>query len=392
MTRFPMRAHKTFAPEAISVSQARAFTRRTLEGWGAEELVDSASLIVSELVTNAVVHTGTPARLALWLQGHDLRIEVEDRHPSRFLPFTADQAPATAEHGRGLLITTSLSTTWGVEYTPTAKRVWAFFSNDDAPPVPETPRGVHRSDDSGKSWRRVVGVQGCPTALFASDGAPREAPPGVHRSGGAAHVAVVEVATDGTVTTWNADATTMFGWAAEEAVGRAYVDLVDPAGGGAPPEDLGVPAGPGSWQGTYTVLCSDGTGAPVFASHRRAVDPDGTIALLVAEEQRALLEPPAPAAPVVIAGSTSPGLRDEALVRLGAQEYLALAAERARDPMAADATYVLLAHDFDDDLEVVAVSGLPEGLLGSRWWCPTSRTSTYPCWPAPTCARWWSCR
>lgn len=329
MTRFPMRAHKTFAPEAISVSQARAFTRRTLEGWGAEELVDSASLIVSELVTNAVVHTGTPARLALWLQGHDLRVEVEDRHPSRFLPFTTDQAPATAEHGRGLLITTSLSTTWGVEYTPTAKRVWALFSNDDAPPVPETPPGVHRSDR-------------------------------------AAHVAVVQVATDGTVTTWNGDATTMFGWTAEEAVGRAYVDLVDPAGGGAPPEDLGVPAGPGSWQGTYTVLCSDGTGAPVFASHRRAVDPDGTIALLVAEEQRALLEPPAPAAPVVIAGSTSPGLRDEALVRLGAQEYLALAAERARDPMAADATYVLLAHDFDDDLEVVAVSGLPEGLLGTR--------------------------
>ena len=329
MTQFPMRAHRTFAPEAISVSQARAFTRRTLEGWGAGELVDSASLIVSELVTNAVVHTGTPARLALWLQGQDLRVEVEDRHPSRFLPFTADQAPATAEHGRGLLITTSLSSTWGVEYTPTAKRVWAVFSSDGAPRV-------------------------------------REALPGPHRSDRATHVAVVEVATDGTVTTWNADATTMFGWTAEEVVGRPYVDLVDPAGGGAPPEDLGGTAGPGSWQGTYTVLCSDGTGAPVFAAHRPAVDPDGTIALLVAEEQRALLELPAPSAPILAAGSTSPGLRDEALVRLGAQEYLALAAERARDPLAADATYVLLAHDFDDDLEVVAVSGLPEGLLGTR--------------------------
>jgi GAF domain len=53
-------------------------------------------------------------------------------------------------------------------------------------------------------------------------------------------------------------------------------------------------------------------------------------------------------------------------VRLGAEEYLALAAERARDPVGADATYVLLAHDFDDELEVVAVSGLPQGLLGSR--------------------------
>src|SRR6476659_6715812 len=130
-----------------------------------------------------------------------------------------------------------------------------------------------------------------------------------------------------------------------------YVDLVDPARGGRPPDDLGVPAGPGWWQGTYAVVCSDGERAPVFASHRRAVDPEGTIALLVAEEQRTLLEPPVPATHVVSSGSASLGLRDEALVRLSANEYLALAAERARDPVAADATYVLLAHDFDDDLE-----------------------------------------
>jgi serine phosphatase RsbU (regulator of sigma subunit)/PAS domain-containing protein len=335
-----MRAHQTFAPEAISVPQARAFTRRTLEAWGADHLVDSAALIVSELMTNAVVHTGTSARLALWLQGHDLRVEVEDRHPSRFLPFAAGQASATAEHGRGLQITTSLSSTWGVEYTPTAKRVWALFSSDGAPPV-------------------------------------HEAPPGVHRSDGTAHVAVVEVAAGGTVTTWNADATAILGWTAEEVVGRPYVDLLDPTGGGSPPEDLGAPADSGWWQGTYSVLCSDGAGAPVFATHRRAVDPDGTIVLLVTEEQRALLERPAPSVPGVGGDSASPGLRDEALVRLGAEEYLALAAERARDPVAADATYVLLAHDFDDDLEVVAVSGLPEGLLGTRL-APGSPGTTDP--------------
>ena len=53
-------------------------------------------------------------------------------------------------------------------------------------------------------------------------------------------------------------------------------------------------------------------------------------------------------------------------MRLGVGEYLALAAERVRDPVSADATYVLLSRDFDDELEVVAVSGLPETLLGSR--------------------------
>jgi PAS domain S-box-containing protein len=329
MTRFPLRAHRSFAPEAKSVSRARAFTRRTLEGWGAGELVDSASLIVSELVTNAVVHTGTPTRLALWLQGHELCVEVEDRHPGRALPITAQVAPETAEHGRGLLITTSLSSTWGVEYTPTSKRVWARFSADGAP-------GLH--------------------------GAPRD----VRRTGRGARVAVVEISAEGTVTAWNDDATFLFGWSAAEVVGRTYVDLVDPDGGDRPPEDLVAAAGPAWWQGTYTVICENGDRAPVFASHRRAVDPEGTIALLVAEEQRTLLEPPAPATHVVGSGSASLGLRDEALVRLSANEYLALAAERARDPVAADATYVLLSHDFDDDLEVVAVSGLPEDLLGTR--------------------------
>jgi serine phosphatase RsbU (regulator of sigma subunit)/PAS domain-containing protein len=331
MTRFPIRAQRTFAPEATSVSQARVFTRETLEGWGARELVDSASLIVSELMTNAVVHTGTPARLTLWMQGHDLRVEVEDRHPNRFLPFAAEQPPpVTAEHGRGLLITTSLSSSWGVEYAPATKRVWALFSSDGAE-------------------------------------APARAPTNDVRSGGRApRVGVVEVAADGTIAAWNGDATALFGWTTDEAVGRAYVDLVDPAHG-LPPEDLGAPDGPGSWQGSYTVLASDGAGRPVFASHRRTVEPDGSIVLLVAVEQQALLEPPPPEpTPVLGTGSISTGLRDEALVRLGAEEYLALAAERARDAVAADATYVLLAHDFDDDLEVVAVSGLPEELLGSR--------------------------
>ena len=60
------------------------------------------------------------------------------------------------------------------------------------------------------------------------------------------------------------------------------------------------------------------------------------------------------------------GLREDALVRLSVEEYLTLAGERIRDPVSADATYVLLSHDFDDEFEVVAVSGLPEQLLGTR--------------------------
>lgn len=329
MTRFPLRAHQSFAAEARSVAQARRFTRRTLEEWAATELVDSASLIVSELVTNAVVHTGTPVRLGLGLQGHDLRIEVEDRHPGRTLPMVPDQPPDTSEHGRGLMITTSLSSAWGVEYTAATKRVWALCG---------------------------------PDAAHAGHVIPVDVP---HSARGT-RVAVVEIAGTGEVTGWNADATTLFGWTAEEVAGRPYADLVDQESGG-PPHDLTAPATSGRWQGSYAVLCRDGARQQVFASHTRATgNGSDTIALVVPEEQRALLEHPLSSPHVVQPGAASLGLRNDALVRLSVEEYLTLAAERVRDPVSADATYVLLSHDFDEDLEVVAVSGLPESVLGTR--------------------------
>ncbi len=330
MTRFPLRAHQSFAAEARSVAQARRFTRRTLEEWGAAELEDSASLIVSELVTNAVVHTGTSVRLTLGLQGHDLRIEVEDRHPGRTLPMVPDQPPDTSEHGRGLMITTSLSSAWGVEYTAATKRVWA-----------------------------LCGPEGALAGHVATVDVP-------HFAQGT-RVAAVEISDAGEVTGWNADATTLFGWTADEVIGRPYADLVDPSTGGGPPHDLIAPATSGRWQGTYAVVCRNGATETVFASHVRATgDGKGTIALVVPEQQRALLEHPLSSPHVIHSGPAALGLRDDALVRLSVEEYLTLAAERVRDPVAADATYVLLAHDFDDDLEVVAVSGLPETLLGTR--------------------------
>ena len=101
MTTFPTRVQDSFAAEASSVAAARRFARRSLEAWGAPDLLDAASLVVSELVTNAVVHAGTPARLSLTLHGDQLRIEVEDRHPARRVPALTEPPPETSEGGRG---------------------------------------------------------------------------------------------------------------------------------------------------------------------------------------------------------------------------------------------------------------------------------------------------
>jgi PAS domain S-box-containing protein len=323
-----MRAHHTFAADARSVSQARRFARETLEEWGAGDLVDSATLLVSELVTNAMVHTGTTALLRLRLDAQVLRLEVEDRHPGRSLPMGTQTPTDEAESGRGLLITSALASAWGVEYTATSKSVWALCPRDLAADRAEpTPAGTR------------------PEAL---------------------RVAVAEMSGDGIVTAWNPDATAMFGWTPDEVVGRAFEEMVDARPGERPPRGLTTSPAAAPWQGAYAVVCKDGAPAPVFASHVPAGRGRGSVALLVTVSRRDLLEHPVAAARAPRTSADPLGIREDVLQRLGIDDYLALAVERVRDPISADASYLLLVRDFDDEFEVKAVSGLPDALRGTR--------------------------
>lgn len=325
-----MYVYRTFVPDARSAGQARWFVRELLEEWGVQELTDSVLLSVSELVTNAVVHAGTAVRLSLRLDAGSLRVEVEDSHPNRSLPVGVDSRSANAERGRGLLIVSTLASTWGVDYTHGSKRVWLEFQRPGAP----------------------VGATSPSAAAVAT-------------VGDHAQVAVVEVSPDGTISAWNDDATQMFGWASEEAMGRIFGELVDAdrsTGNGA-----SAPWPPGErWQGTYAVRRKNGPPIEVFASHTPAGKDDSAIALLVAAEERALLEesPRPRTRPPKVADPA--GLREEALTRLGLDDYLTLVVEQARDRLSADATYLLLSRDFDLEYEVRAVSGLGDSLRGTR--------------------------
>ncbi|MBO0842842.1 MAG: SpoIIE family protein phosphatase, partial [Nocardioides sp.] len=119
---------RTFAPAPTSVSEARRFARTALLEWGLESIVDDVVLLVSELVTNAVKHAGTPTTVAVVYENEQLRVDVVDLHPTRVLPVGANARPGAGEHGRGLLITATLATAWGVEYRKDHKRVWAAFA------------------------------------------------------------------------------------------------------------------------------------------------------------------------------------------------------------------------------------------------------------------------
>ncbi|MFE5406008.1 SpoIIE family protein phosphatase [Streptomyces sp. NPDC056580] len=109
-------------PEAAR--HARRFTRRTLRTWGVGPgTVEAALLVVSELVTNALVHTGGPVRLDLSLVGHRLRLAVADTSPRSPVQPTSIGWEATG--GRGILLVEAVSAAWGTVPVSGGKQVWA---------------------------------------------------------------------------------------------------------------------------------------------------------------------------------------------------------------------------------------------------------------------------
>jgi anti-sigma regulatory factor (Ser/Thr protein kinase) len=99
-------------------SLARRHTRRVLAGWQlGVETIDTAVLLVSELATNAVLHSrsrlpGGVVTVHARLDGQRLRVEVGDQGGSWQSPSSASP---DEQNGRGLLIVGRLASRWGCE-------------------------------------------------------------------------------------------------------------------------------------------------------------------------------------------------------------------------------------------------------------------------------------
>ncbi|MFI5820874.1 ATP-binding protein [Streptomyces rishiriensis] len=105
-----------------AVPEARRALRELLEGWGKPGRSETAELLTSELVTNALVHTDDDAVLTATVSSSGLRVEVRDcvaRRPRPSAPI-ADEGT----HGRGLVLVESLADTWGVRAQGGGKVVW----------------------------------------------------------------------------------------------------------------------------------------------------------------------------------------------------------------------------------------------------------------------------
>jgi CheY-like chemotaxis protein/anti-sigma regulatory factor (Ser/Thr protein kinase) len=115
---------------ADEIAAARRFVSHHGHTWGYDEVLDDALIVVSELVTNAIMHARSACDLRLKDADQILRIEVIDG--GRGSPELQRPNPS-AEHGRGLLLVSAMCEAWGVDTLDDGRKmVWAEVKNAEA--------------------------------------------------------------------------------------------------------------------------------------------------------------------------------------------------------------------------------------------------------------------
>ena len=135
-------ARANFAANPGAVTAARQYTRQKLTDWGADGQSAAASLIVSELASNAVRHAGSGFGLSLTCDHDAVRIVVSD---ASGVPPVSRHPKAGATSGYGLNIVRNLAADWGCIVGDHGKEIWvqlAGIPNSDlGAPVRPPARG-----------------------------------------------------------------------------------------------------------------------------------------------------------------------------------------------------------------------------------------------------------
>lgn len=135
---------ETLAPEPASVSRARRLVRNALIEAGRDDLVEDATLLVSEVVTNAVLHAGTPIALRCRIDSRGARIEVSDG--SSVSP-SIRHYDANASTGRGLGLVAAMAASWGIDPDVDGKTVWFECRGGTADGGSAEPESSHSVDE-----------------------------------------------------------------------------------------------------------------------------------------------------------------------------------------------------------------------------------------------------
>jgi anti-sigma regulatory factor (Ser/Thr protein kinase) len=104
------------------VPRLRRLVREQLRAWRLTRAEEVTLLLVSELVTNSLLHGRPPLELRLTAVDGRIRVEVHDAAGDR--PPALEFPPPDAPHGRGIEIVAALSNRWGSAPSPSGKVVW----------------------------------------------------------------------------------------------------------------------------------------------------------------------------------------------------------------------------------------------------------------------------
>lgn len=169
--------------QPASVPAARTFVATTLTSWGRESMVEDISLCVSELSTNATLHSGSRFfEVELHRAAGAVRVAVLDTGSTRAdalavkseygdLLIDAQTADDAATTGRGIFIVSALADNWGIDELAEGKRVWAEFTQEDPAYDARSPEITRREEPVASDlvdpddWV-VVRFLDCPAAVL----------------------------------------------------------------------------------------------------------------------------------------------------------------------------------------------------------------------------------
>ena len=132
----PLQTHLELAALPSAVPCARGHVRAVALEWGLQELADTAELLASELVTNAIQASGT-LRIAqtpvvrVWVSSDGISMVIHVWDASAAMPVRQSATALDDEGGRGLLLVETLSKDWGTYRKAAGKVVWVMITVAD---------------------------------------------------------------------------------------------------------------------------------------------------------------------------------------------------------------------------------------------------------------------
>ncbi|MGC5567910.1 ATP-binding SpoIIE family protein phosphatase [Streptomyces sp. FR-108] len=104
--------------------RTRHLIRGWLQEWGLSDMADEEELLVSEIVTNGLVHGDSDVYVYVRRYPEHVRVEVRDSDPQLARTVTVPREEDQAEGGRGLVIVSALASAWGNSPSGRGKTVW----------------------------------------------------------------------------------------------------------------------------------------------------------------------------------------------------------------------------------------------------------------------------